>query len=562
VVTVVALALLLAGTTMAWAEWKRRASAERSAAAAVARASTSAPSGPITLGNLPPPKTNVPAAAAAFAAALQAMRDADATSALAGFRKAAELDPFLAIAHLRSAMMGAYTYGELTFDDANTAESFHRAVALRAFLGPRDTELLDIFRPIFESAAQNWAALRERLTDALKRNPNDAELQYWLGWNHYMTNDYPAARTSLERALQLDPLFVGPMKELAIIAVQDGDLDEARRLYDRCLELVPSATMCLTMETYLDRHEGKCALLETHARRLANITPADFQGYRLQVLALSAQNGDPSKTRELIHTADGRAGETLPLEMLLEVLLGEFSHAEQTATEFESRWLAGRSKVWRDQWVVVVGELQREMGRLASAGSLAQHFLALRQTWTIYPDDEADPAPRLWNLAYRAGVLSRSAFVAQRDAWIRAKFDLPEVKSARGALWELGYAAIAETADEAREALDALPRFEPLPKGWSYEMEDAYVGRTYLLAGRPSEAVPWLQKATHNCNTLIMPIDHTRAHLWLGQALEQTGDPPGACEAYAVVEQRWGHATPPSVTAKLARERMRALGCR
>jgi eukaryotic-like serine/threonine-protein kinase len=55
-----------------------------------------------------------------------------------------------------------------------------------------------------------------------------------------------------------------------------------------------------------------------------------------------------------------------------------------------------------------------------------------------------------------------------------------------------------------------------------------------LLAGRAAEAVP---------------------------RLEQTGDTPGACAAYAVVMDRWKNARPRSVTLDKAKERSRALSC-
>jgi hypothetical protein len=47
----------------------------------------------------------------------------------------------------------------------------------------------------------------------------------------------------------------------------------------------------------------------------------------------------------------------------------------------------------------------------------------------------------------------------------------------------------------------------------------------------------------------------------LGEALEQTGDKAGACEAYGVVLDRWDHAKPRSVTVDKARARVKALGC-
>jgi eukaryotic-like serine/threonine-protein kinase len=119
---------------------------------------------------------------------------------------------------------------------------------------------------------------------------------------------------------------------------------------------------------------------------------------------------------------------------------------------------------------------------------------------------------------------------------------------------------MAASAEEARSALDLLPRFLPL-SNVSFDVEAAYVGRTYWLAGRTAEGLPLLREAAHDCNALLMPIEHTRAQLWFGQALEETGDKAGACEAYGTVLARWKDARPRSVTADRAKERVKALGC-
>jgi hypothetical protein len=49
--------------------------------------------------------------------------------------------------------------------------------------------------------------------------------------------------------------------------------------------------------------------------------------------------------------------------------------------------------------------------------------------------------------------------------------------------------------------------------------------------------------------------------LLLGQALEQTGDKAGACEAYAYVKRRWKNAKPRSVSLEKALDRSKALDC-
>jgi serine/threonine-protein kinase len=48
-------------------------------------------------------------------------------------------------------------------------------------------------------------------------------------------------------------------------------------------------------------------------------------------------------------------------------------------------------------------------------------------------------------------------------------------------------------------------------------------------------------------------MNTTEAHLYLGMALDATGDRAGAARAYDEVLSRWGRAKPRSITAEKAR---------
>jgi serine/threonine-protein kinase len=90
----------------------------------------------------------------------------------------------------------------------------------------------------------------------------------------------------------------------------------------------------------------------------------------------------------------------------------------------------------------------------------------------------------------------------------------------------------------------------------------ALVGHAYWLAERLDDAIPALRRGTATCTILFDPFGNTRGWLDLGSALEANGDRAGACDAYKVVLDRWGHARPRSVTAERARARTTALGCK
>jgi hypothetical protein len=89
----------------------------------------------------------------------------------------------------------------------------------------------------------------------------------------------------------------------------------------------------------------------------------------------------------------------------------------------------------------------------------------------------------------------------------------------------------------------------------------AAVGHVYLLAGRTEDAVAALREATISVSGFAFPVEHTRAFLDLGHALERANDPKQACIAYRHVIMRWGDAQPRSVTAEAASKRITALRC-
>jgi serine/threonine-protein kinase len=96
---------------------------------------------------------------------------------------------------------------------------------------------------------------------------------------------------------------------------------------------------------------------------------------------------------------------------------------------------------------------------------------------------------------------------------------------------------------------------------WLSNEADALAGHTLVLAGKTAEALPLLRRSAGNCFAFDWPYLHVRSQLELGRVLAQTGDTPGACDAYAQVVARWGNAKPKSVTADAAREAARRLRC-
>jgi hypothetical protein len=127
----------------------------------------------------------------------------------------------------------------------------------------------------------------------------------------------------------------------------------------------------------------------------------------------------------------------------------------------------------------------------------------------------------------------------------------------------LGYAKPASTAEDAKIALQARPKLMP-SLYYSYRVTgiDAMIGKVYLLAGHPEEAIPHLTRAAadSDCSAVSDPMSHTVAEYHLGMAHEARNDKVSACAAYRVVLERWS-AAKGSVTAKAAAARAKALDC-
>jgi hypothetical protein len=128
------------------------------------------------------------------------------------------------------------------------------------------------------------------------------------------------------------------------------------------------------------------------------------------------------------------------------------------------------------------------------------------------------------------------------------------------------WAALKAPRARSREAASAMLATQPVQRllatgPWLVRLE-AQAGARAVRAGEPTRMLPVLRHLTESCGDLFDPFAHTRAHLWLGMALEQTGDRAGACRAYDVVLERWSHAEPRSLTAEDARQRAAQLGCK
>jgi serine/threonine-protein kinase len=249
----------------------------------------------------------------------------------------------------------------------------------------------------------------------------------------------------------------------------------------------------------------------------------------------------------------------------LDVLEGRFDVARTALEDLQERFAAHKDE-WR--WLLLTRtlfDLYEETGEKAAAVRLAQSLTARLPVLPTNAGGEdwamaQDPTPLLYEVQYANGAFTRAERDAKRDAWIGA-WRTRTTPAFFGSLWVDGYASFVRSPEDALLAVQARAAFGPLPAFPAKTASNAAIGRTFALAGDGSTAIPYLRKATHACTPLDFPFAFVQSNHWLGVALAEQGDRPGACEALRAVITRWGDARPRSVTATAARAKARELHC-
>jgi eukaryotic-like serine/threonine-protein kinase len=523
-----------------------------------AAALASAPPGaPTVITDLPLPVSSNPRLISEYVAGVQALRDDDWGVALSHFKRVVELDPMLALGHLRLAMAA-----EGTLDDSVRREHFAKAVTLRAQLTPRDAAMMEALEPVLQRMREDRLEAVRRLRDLAARYPSDTEIQVWLAT---LLESLPDGLPFAERAIELDPHEGQAWQSRGDMLASLGRGDESRASYERCGAISPGSAECFLGLVWLESLEGRCAEAERAARRAVDRDP--HLGGNLACVMFGA--GRPIEAvREVIEQSATAPGISSKWQRSVDetraaVITGDFVLGRVLAEHYRSLTEADPSAPFRDHLLsatLLVG-IAHETGDAALAARVAWSFVSRSDTWSKTGQRDGGIDASLWlaRQTVRTGGLSPADFEARRAAWIEThlrSIALP------GLVWTYAYAAAVETHEEAVDALAALPAYAPLSSFVYYAgIPDAEVGGTYLRAGRVDEALPYLTRAVANCGAFRHPFVHTRAALDLGEALEQKDDTRGACAAYGLVVARWGAAKPRSVSAEKARARMTSLAC-
>jgi tetratricopeptide (TPR) repeat protein len=403
----------------------------------------------------------------------------------------------------------------------------------------------------------------------LTRYPDDPEALLWLA-NALMEGDeMEAARAVAEQALVSDPELAmahWTLSQTYLYSSADGQEAEI----DRCLALSPNAASCLRCREILYDQEGRCAEFEETARKIVAIEPRGPLAYVFLADALAARAAPIESVRAVLDKGIAVDVEETPgeaprdrafVDVALALLVGDFPAAIAAARARDRAAAGDTSEAGHVGAAMTVITSLEEEGRTSDALAAAEDFERRAPAWT--PND-ATVRHYLLYARRHAGKLGDAEFA--RD------FGRLETESLVGQSERMKLETELRLRTAYLQPADlpsALPYLDRPSFGPHGELRR---GRALLLAGRAAEAVAPLRAAAASCD--ILPTENEQlewfgyqafafmhSHLWLGQALEATGDTAGACAAYRVVTERWKNAKPRSVTLETARTHSRALHC-
>ncbi|MDI1482796.1 serine/threonine-protein kinase [Polyangium sp. y55x31] len=561
VVAASVVALLAAGAA---AFALRKAPADVQASQAPGSAAALAGPAPTAVTELPVPPTDSAAARLAFREGLQAIRDATWDTAIAAFDRARKADPGMAAAHLRYAAL------QSSFDINAAREAFRKAIGLRASLSERDQAFLDALEPMVQNDPGDCATSARRFEALVAKWPGDAELVFWQARQHLHAtkNADPDRVLSLaNRCVELDPQYADCWQTKQFALKPLGRYEEALVALEKCIEVSAGAVDCLNDKIKIVSSLGQCDLAAETARRWMAKEPSSPKPHVMLGAALYGAGEPEAAVRAALDQAERRfraAGQLWHAEDLVvrrAASFGEFTTAARAADSLVTM----TPPLPQDE--VAVYQLRTfarvELGDLEGAAAVADEFLAKSALRTSYfeLDGVLDPTVYMHSLRLRAGKESRDEYEAARSSWL-AKQDLTTVVGRKKA-WDAAYAWPAYSPELAREALAKEEELMRLSAG-ERETGGAHwlssLAHVRLLAGRESEALPYLEKATQVCPTPWQATWYVEQQAHLGIAREAKGDKPGACSAYRGVLSRWSNPKE-SATAREVEKRAKGLGC-
>ncbi len=501
-----------------------------------------------------PPLSANPEAAALYTQALREYHEGLNTAYLT-FDRALALDGGLAAASLHgaeiclvagnSSMALQYYQNVLAHLDRLTANERAIAVALE---------------PALVKAPPDWVETERRLRAALPEFSDDSDLALMRVHALMQSGQDAEARAGAQAIADAHPALSRAWYALGLMAINQSRYADASAVAERCVRLQPRATLCLSILVQSESLQGHCSESLAQSRRWIAVNPEDRWGYSLLAGSLEAIGASAESVDEAVRLANEHQQGTPAMRQgfsqlrlsSLAVRRGDLVAADRHIVDFLHLRLP-HSEI-DGEMISRRVELAIERGDDAEAARLAEEQLRLNQA---FPEPELvhDPTPFLLSAERNAGTITRPQLEAAMADWRRRWRG--EHGASAWQLWSIGEAPIVATQKDAEAAIARRPPLDLLVNVQRRER----IARVSLLAGRLDEVAMLLERITKDCNVLADPVGLTRAMFDLAQTRERQGHIEAACGAYAKVLERWGKATPHSVTAASAAVSMERLRC-
>jgi serine/threonine-protein kinase len=522
---------------------------------------------PTAVVDLPAPAGTRPEVAVLWREALRAHEEGRLRDLRASNRRVLDADPTFAPARVQFAATALLDNDY----DAAARDEVERARADVASLSARDRALLEAAEAVLLRTPADYAEALRRLEAGTARSPGDAQLWFYRGVIGSYVEGHAPAQAAARRAVELDPGYALGRWFLAQVLDYAGRSSEAREQLAACLRTVTASASCLVELAWLEQSEGRCEAMEAVARRYL-VAAANERGQLLLANAL-ASRGERRAVADLLAATyagpEAKSPDAPLYRARLAALGGDFAAALAEFGRGAEPFRPDGSEVEQGRRARLEALVRDESGDAAGAERVAAEFLARKAALEPNPRNDdfgvaAEPLPWLLPLAVRGRAITPAAGDAALAAWT-AGWRTRIMAGLGGFVWTGGAAVgalVLGTDDAGRKAVAAFDPAAPVPPYQPKSLGEAAAGVALLLGGRVDEALPWLERAVKKCATLDDPIEQTRAAYHLGRAREQKADAAGACDAYRIVLDRWGHARPRSVTGERAAARARALGCK
>jgi serine/threonine-protein kinase len=491
------------------------------------------------------PASRNPEAARLFDEGMRLWWTHSAAESLAVWRRAMAVDPELAPALLRVALLSIPAAADLV----ESRQLYRRAERLLDRLEPPERALHAAAAPFF-AATSDPRGFAARMADAVARFPGHAELAYWRAMASYLAGDSATAAALSEASMKTDPGFLPPHTLAWLTANNRGE--DPTPLLRTCASRFPRSPHCAGQLLSLAAGGSDCEQLAKLSGEYAAAVPDHYAGYRGRAVARHALGSPPEVVDEILGRAAQRMAPTAAaiygtLRAELAEARGDFT-AALAAHQAQLAAIDGFAVDLRARVQAAIARVLEEQGQPEQARAVIADALRRQEARDVPVGlDDDDGTPELVRMAGRLGALPADELSRQRArvlGYRRSRYGQRIVRL-----------ELASTPEEARQALGEghPPHLAVRPRGEFLHLR-AQVAR---LAGDLPRAVALFRQSLSSCDRLLWPTQVQRARLQLGQLLEQTGQAAEAKVQYQAILATWDSARPRCITAEAARERLR-----